>query len=222
MFLHASAMSSRESQGMTCSAMPLRTLHRRMFSKVWKWAGSYRTTPRNLGWDAHRIPEGVRVALDDAFYWLANRTYPAPEAVIRLHHRLVVIRSLVQRKRSACAIAGRHPAAREWRALIVVGRRTRKIAQVSATFDNAISTLFGKQTRTTSVPSWNSADELGRQRRSAGAPCPLSTPASLRPRPTGRPPCAARPPGAPLQRRTCAGPCSFQCSTNARAPQEKR
>ena len=27
----------------------LRGLHRRMFNRVWRWAGNYRTTERNLG-----------------------------------------------------------------------------------------------------------------------------------------------------------------------------
>jgi Fic-DOC domain mobile mystery protein B len=69
----------------------IRELHQKMFSKVWRWAGTYRTSPRNLGWEAYRIPEGVRIALDDARFWIANSTYPLPETAIRLHHRLVVI-----------------------------------------------------------------------------------------------------------------------------------
>lgn len=68
-----------------------RELHRRMFHRVWRWAGRYRTTARNLGWEPHRIPEGVRNALDDARYWLNNGTYPVAAIAIRLHHRLVVV-----------------------------------------------------------------------------------------------------------------------------------
>jgi Fic-DOC domain mobile mystery protein B len=68
-----------------------RELHRRMFSKVWRWAGMYRTSARNFGWESFRIAEGVRNCLDDARYWVANGTYSVPEAAIRMHHRLVVI-----------------------------------------------------------------------------------------------------------------------------------
>jgi Fic-DOC domain mobile mystery protein B len=68
-----------------------RELHRRMFFRVWRWAGIYRTTPKNLGFEAHRIPQEVRIALDDARYWLENKTYPADEAAIRLHYRMVLI-----------------------------------------------------------------------------------------------------------------------------------
>ena len=68
-----------------------RELHRRMFRRVWRWAGRYRTTERNLGWEPHRISEGVRVALDDAQFWLRETTYPLHEAAVRMHHRLVVV-----------------------------------------------------------------------------------------------------------------------------------
>ncbi len=68
-----------------------RDLHRRMFNPVWRWAGRYRTTERNLGWEPHRIPEGVCVAFDDAGYWVEHETYALHECAVRLHHRLVVI-----------------------------------------------------------------------------------------------------------------------------------
>jgi len=68
-----------------------RELHRRMFNQVWKWAGKYRTTEKNLGWEVPRLAEGVRNAFDDAKTWLEHATYPLPEAAVRLHHRLVLI-----------------------------------------------------------------------------------------------------------------------------------
>lgn len=68
-----------------------RELHRRMFNQVWKWAGRYRKTERNLGWEPHRIPEGVRVAFDDTAFRLNHETYPLHECAIRLHHQLAVI-----------------------------------------------------------------------------------------------------------------------------------
>lgn len=66
-------------------------LHRRMFRNVWKWAGGFRTTERNLGIEAYRIPIEVHVLFDDARYWIANATYPPDEIAVRLHHRLVAI-----------------------------------------------------------------------------------------------------------------------------------
>jgi Fic-DOC domain mobile mystery protein B len=68
-----------------------RELHKRMFSHVWKWAGKYRTTGKNIGWAPHLIAEGVRNAFSDVAYWLQHDTYKLPEAAVRLHHRLVVV-----------------------------------------------------------------------------------------------------------------------------------
>jgi len=66
-------------------------LHRRMFGDVWRWAGQYRTTGRNIGVDAYRIAMEVRQAVDDARYWIENGTYPPDEIAIRFSHRLVAI-----------------------------------------------------------------------------------------------------------------------------------
>jgi len=69
----------------------LRKLHERMFGEVWKWAGQYRTSPRNIGIDAYRIPTEVRQLIDDARYWIESQTYPADEIAVRFSHRLVAI-----------------------------------------------------------------------------------------------------------------------------------
>ena len=68
-----------------------RELHRRMFNHVWRWAGRYRTTEKNLGWEMHRIAEGVRNAFDDAQSQMQHASYPLHEVAVRLHHRLVAI-----------------------------------------------------------------------------------------------------------------------------------
>lgn len=68
-----------------------RELHRRMFNGVWRWAGRYRTTGKNIGWEVHRLTEGMHHALADAQAWLDHATYPWPEVAVRLHHRLVEI-----------------------------------------------------------------------------------------------------------------------------------
>ena len=68
-----------------------RELHRRMFNQIWRWAGKYRTSDRNLGWEWSRIPEGMHALLDDARYWVEQATYPVTEIAVRLHHRMVVI-----------------------------------------------------------------------------------------------------------------------------------
>jgi Fic-DOC domain mobile mystery protein B len=69
----------------------LRDLHKRMFGEVWKWAGQYRLTARNIGIDAYRIPTEVRTLVDDVRFWIANATYPPDEIAVRFSHRLVSI-----------------------------------------------------------------------------------------------------------------------------------
>ncbi len=73
------------------SADFVRALHRRMFDRTWKWAGSFRTTDKNIGVPAHQIPTALRNGLDDAEYWLENEIFPIPETAVRLHHRLVSV-----------------------------------------------------------------------------------------------------------------------------------
>jgi Fic-DOC domain mobile mystery protein B len=69
----------------------LKSLHKRMFRRVWKWAGVFRTTERNLGIEPYRISVELRTLLDDVTYWVEHRTYPPDEIAVRFHHRLVFI-----------------------------------------------------------------------------------------------------------------------------------
>lgn len=69
----------------------LHALHRRMFGDVWKWAGQYRTTERNIGVDAYRIGMDVQQTVDDTHYWVEHVTYPPDEIAVRFSHRLVAI-----------------------------------------------------------------------------------------------------------------------------------
>jgi len=69
----------------------IKQLHTKLFGDVWAWAGDYRRTERNIGIDPARIPVELRTALDDARYWVENKTYPPDEIAVRLHHRLVSI-----------------------------------------------------------------------------------------------------------------------------------
>lgn len=69
----------------------LRELHKRMFGQVWRWAGRYRTTPRNIGVDAYRIAMDVAQTIDDARFWVANNTFPPDEIAVRFSHRLVAV-----------------------------------------------------------------------------------------------------------------------------------
>jgi Fic-DOC domain mobile mystery protein B len=66
-------------------------LHKRMFGKVWRWAGTLRTTERNIGIEAYKIRTELRPLLDDVRFWIDHKTYPPDEIAVRFHHRLVWI-----------------------------------------------------------------------------------------------------------------------------------
>jgi Fic-DOC domain mobile mystery protein B len=69
----------------------LRSLHKRMYGNVWRWAGEYRTSGKNIGVDAYRIPTELRQLIDDCRHWIEHGTYAPDEIAARFHHRLVFI-----------------------------------------------------------------------------------------------------------------------------------
>ena len=69
----------------------LRHLHRRMFGDVWKWAGTYRHSNKNIGVEWPRIADEVGRLIGDARYWVDHEVFPADEIAIRFHHQLVQI-----------------------------------------------------------------------------------------------------------------------------------
>jgi Fic-DOC domain mobile mystery protein B len=68
-----------------------RNLHRRMFGGVWKWAGTYRTSNKNLGVDRQLILPRLYEAMEQTRFWIDNKTYPPDEIAVRFHHTLVSI-----------------------------------------------------------------------------------------------------------------------------------
>lgn len=67
-------------------------LHRRLFGEVWRWAGKYRQTEKNIGAPVWSIAADMEVLLGDARCWVENGTYENPvEGAAYLHHRLVKI-----------------------------------------------------------------------------------------------------------------------------------
>ncbi len=69
----------------------VRNLHRHLFGEVWRWAGSYRITEKNIGVDPRQINVQLRNLLDDVRYWVKNSTYNPIEGAVRFHHRMVYI-----------------------------------------------------------------------------------------------------------------------------------
>ena len=74
-----------------CSDTFLRDLHKKMFGDVWKWAGEYRTSERNIGVAPYQIPMKLIYLFDDVNFWIENKTYSNREIAVRLHHKLVQI-----------------------------------------------------------------------------------------------------------------------------------
>lgn len=69
----------------------LNNLHKRMFGNVWKWAGKFRHSNKNIGVDAYRIATDLQQLLEDCAYWIEHGTYENDEIAARFHHRLVFI-----------------------------------------------------------------------------------------------------------------------------------
>ena len=77
--------------GMIFSEVFIKNLHKRMYGKVWGWAGDFRKTNKNIGVDKWQISISLKCLLDDALLWLENNIYPPDEFTIRFKHRLVAI-----------------------------------------------------------------------------------------------------------------------------------
>lgn len=69
----------------------VRKLHKQMYGEVWKWAGQYRKTEKNIGIPWIGIETELRKLLDDANFWVEHRTYSPEETAIRFKNRLVFI-----------------------------------------------------------------------------------------------------------------------------------
>lgn len=69
----------------------IKDLHKRMYGEVWKWAGSFRTSEKNLGIKSYLIPVQLKQLLDDAAYWYENQIYSPNEVAVRFKHQLVSI-----------------------------------------------------------------------------------------------------------------------------------
>jgi len=69
----------------------MKQLHKRMFGNVWKWAGKFRRSDKNIGVPWHQVPIRLKQLCDDVEYWTDNKTYPEDEIAARFHHRLVSI-----------------------------------------------------------------------------------------------------------------------------------
>ncbi|MFN8080339.1 MAG: mobile mystery protein B [Kineosporiaceae bacterium] len=75
----------------------MKRLHRAMYGDVWSWAGTFRTTERNIGVESWRILPCLHDLIADAAFWLADVRAAGPSALsadelcLRLSHRAVLV-----------------------------------------------------------------------------------------------------------------------------------
>lgn len=69
----------------------IKDLHKKMYGDVWKWAGEFRRTEKNIGISCAKIGLELKVLLDDTKYWIENKTFQPEEIAIRFKHRIVSI-----------------------------------------------------------------------------------------------------------------------------------
>jgi Fic-DOC domain mobile mystery protein B len=69
----------------------MKLLHKKMFGNVWKWAGKFRQSNKNIGVDWYHISIELKKLCDDVKYWIKNKTFSGDEIAVRFHHRLVSV-----------------------------------------------------------------------------------------------------------------------------------
>lgn len=69
----------------------IKTVHKKMFGNVWKWAGEFRKSEKNIGVKWIYISTELKMLFDDTLFWIENKTYPNNEIAIRFKHKLVSI-----------------------------------------------------------------------------------------------------------------------------------
>ena len=69
----------------------VKQLHKRMFDETWKWAGTFRTSEKNIGVDPAQISVRTRDLCDDIKAQLAHKSLHLDEIAATFHHRLVSI-----------------------------------------------------------------------------------------------------------------------------------
>ena len=69
----------------------VRQLHRRMFDETWKWAGTFRTSEKNIGVAPAHIAPRTKDLCDDVKVQLASKSMPLDQIAAMFHHRLVSI-----------------------------------------------------------------------------------------------------------------------------------
>jgi Fic-DOC domain mobile mystery protein B len=69
----------------------IKDVHKKMYGDVWRWAGEFRKSDKNIGIKWTQIGIKLKNLIDDTKYWIENKTYLPEEIAIRFKHRIVAI-----------------------------------------------------------------------------------------------------------------------------------
>jgi len=69
----------------------IKELHRRMFSEVWAWAGTFRSINMNIGVDKYLIEQELIKLTQDCRYWITNKIFSEDEIAVRYKYKMVSI-----------------------------------------------------------------------------------------------------------------------------------
>jgi len=69
----------------------VRELHKQMFNRTWRWAGTFRASNKNIGVDWAHVSVRLNNLLVNTQYQMSNAIFAADELAVRFHHQLVWI-----------------------------------------------------------------------------------------------------------------------------------
>ena len=69
----------------------VKNLHKKMYDDVWKWAGEFRKSEKNIGTQWTQIGLALKNLIDDTKYWIDKNIFSPEEIAIRFKHRIVAI-----------------------------------------------------------------------------------------------------------------------------------
>lgn len=69
----------------------VRELHRRMFNRTWKWAGTYRTSDKSIGSPWEQIGVRLNQLLGNVAWQIEHQSAPPDDIAVQFHRNLVWI-----------------------------------------------------------------------------------------------------------------------------------
>lgn len=69
----------------------VRELHKQMFNRTWRWAGTFRASNKNIGVDWAQVSVRLNNLMANTQYQISHAIFTADELAVRFHHQLVWI-----------------------------------------------------------------------------------------------------------------------------------